>query len=78
MDGSGGGLIIGDNCAIGACVSISTHNSTNNIIHKGKTEYAPVKIGSNVIIHPNSVITMGCIIGDRVVIGANSFVNKDI
>jgi len=41
-------------------------------------EKASVTIGDNVYIGPNAVVVMGCHIGGRVVIGANSFVNKDI
>ena len=78
LDGSGGGLTIGDNCDICAGVQIYTHSTVNRVINHGETEKAPVKIGNNVYIGPNVIISMGCQIGDRVVIGANSFVNKDI
>jgi acetyltransferase-like isoleucine patch superfamily enzyme len=78
LDGSGGKLIIGDNCAISAGTQIYTHNTVNRIINNAEIEKAPVKIGNNVYIGPNVVIVMGCHIGDRVVIGANSFVNKNI
>jgi acetyltransferase-like isoleucine patch superfamily enzyme len=78
LDGSGGGLTIGDNCAVSAGVQIYTHNAVEQIINNGKVETAPVVIGNNVYIGPNAIIAMGCCIGDRVVIGANSFVNKDI
>jgi len=77
LDGSGG-LTIGDNCDICAGVQIYTHNTVNRVIKNAKVDKAPVTIGSNVYIGPNVVITMGCHIGNCVVIGANSFVNKDI
>ena len=38
----------------------------------------PVKIGNNVWIGGNSVITPGVTIGDNVVIGAGSVVTRDI
>jgi len=78
LDGSGGELIIGDNCDICAGVHIYTHSTVNRIINNAEIEKASATIGNNVYIGPNVVIAMGCHIGDRVVIGANSFVNKDI
>ena len=42
-------------------------------------EYAkPIKVGSNVWISGNVVVLPGVTIGDNVVIGAGSVVNKDI
>ena len=41
-------------------------------------ERAPVKIGNNVQIGTNSVILPGVTIGDNVIIGALTLVNKDI
>jgi len=78
LDGSGGGLTIGDNCDICAGVQIYTHNTVNRVMNNSEIEKAPVIIGNNVYIGPNTIISMGCKIGNRVVIGANSFVNKDI
>ncbi|PLX18684.1 MAG: acetyltransferase [Candidatus Muiribacterium halophilum] len=78
LDGSGGGLIIGDNCAISAGVHIYTHDTVEKIINDKEIQTSPVKIGNNCYLGPNSVISKGVTIGDRVVIGTNSFVNKDI
>jgi acetyltransferase-like isoleucine patch superfamily enzyme len=78
LDGSGGGLIIGDNCDICAGVHIYTHNTVQRIINKTDIERAPVFIGNNVYIGPNAIVSMGCNIGSHVVIGANSFVYKNI
>lgn len=78
LDGSGGGLTIGDNCAISAGVHIYTHNSVDNCINGGEIQHAPVEIGHNVYIGPLTVVTMGCRIGNRVIIGANSYVDKNI
>jgi acetyltransferase-like isoleucine patch superfamily enzyme len=77
LDGSGG-LKIGDNCDICAGVHIYTHSTVNRCINNKKMDTASVTIGNNVYIGPNVIISMGCHIGDRVIIGANSFVNKDI
>lgn len=78
LDGSGGGLTIGDNCAISAGVHIYTHNSVENCISGSEVQHSPVMIGNNVYIGPNVVVTMGCQIGNRVIIGANSYVDKNI
>src|SRR5579875_114850 len=79
LDGSGG-LEIGDFCSIDAGVQIYSHDSVNWAISMGDApyDYAPTKIGSGVFIGPNTVIAKGVTIGDRVVIGAMSFVNRDI
>jgi acetyltransferase-like isoleucine patch superfamily enzyme len=80
LDGSGGGLIIGDYCSISAGVQIYTHHTVrwSNSLGSEQTETAPTRIGSGVYIGPNSVIQMGVSIGDKAVIGAMSLVNKDI
>jgi acetyltransferase-like isoleucine patch superfamily enzyme len=78
LDGSGGGLIIGNNCNICAGVQIYTHNTVEKVINNSSIETSSVTIGNYVYIGPNTVISMGCHIGNRVIIGANSFVNRDI
>jgi acetyltransferase-like isoleucine patch superfamily enzyme len=77
LDGSGG-LTIGDYCSISAGVQIYTHDSVKWALSGGveKYEYAPVNIGNNVYIGPNTIISKGISIGDRSLIGANSFVNR--
>ena len=78
LDGSGGSLLIGDNCDISAGVHIYTHDTVNRVIYGKEILKAPVRIGSNCYIGPHVVITKGITIGNNVVIGANSFVNKNI
>ena len=80
LDGSGGSLEIGDWCSISAGVQIYTHNTVQRSISLGvePIEYAPTKIGHGVYIGPNAVIQMGVSIGDKAIIGANSFVNRDV
>lgn len=80
LDGSGGGLEIGDNCSIDAGVQIYTHDTVAWALSGGKdaAERAATKIGSAVFIGPNTVITKGVTIGDRVAIGALSLVNRNI
>ncbi|MBD3842272.1 MAG: acyltransferase [Campylobacterales bacterium] len=78
LDGSGGELIIGNNCNISAGVQIYTHDTVDRVIYDSEITKASVIIGNNTYIGPNVVISKGVTIGDYVVIGANSFVNKDI
>jgi acetyltransferase-like isoleucine patch superfamily enzyme len=80
LDGSGGPLEIGDYCSIDAGVQIYTHDAVDWVLSKGKSKFSKstTKIGSSVFVGPNSVIAKGVTIGDCVVIGALSFVNKDI
>jgi acetyltransferase-like isoleucine patch superfamily enzyme len=80
LDGSGGGLSIGDYCSISAGVQIYTHDSVKWSVSGGKAEYekAPTEIGHCVYIGPSSVITKGVKIHDHCIIGAFSYVDKEI
>lgn len=80
LDGSGGGLRIGDHCSISAGVQIYTHHTVRRSVSMGlePIDYAPTCIGDGVYLGPNVVVQMGVAIGDRVVVGANSFVNRDV
>lgn len=78
LDGSGGELVIGDNCDISAGVQIYTHDTVARVIGGTDILKADVTIGNHCYIGPNVIISKGIKIGDYVVIGANSFVNKDI
>jgi acetyltransferase-like isoleucine patch superfamily enzyme len=79
LDGSGD-LSIGDYVSVSAGVQIYTHNSVDWSTSLGKSDLKkkPTKIGSGVYICPNAVIEMGVNVGDGAIIGAMSFVNKDI
>ena len=66
------GIVISSEVILGDNVSIYQ----NVTIGCGKYGY-PI-IGNNVKIYPNSTIVGGIHIGDNVVIGANSFVNRDL
>jgi acetyltransferase-like isoleucine patch superfamily enzyme len=78
LDGSGGGLVIGDGCAISAGVHIYTHDTVDTVISGAEISRAPVKIGNHVYIGPQTVISKGISIGEYTVIGAHSLVNADI
>jgi carbonic anhydrase/acetyltransferase-like protein (isoleucine patch superfamily) len=79
LDGSGG-LTIGDYCSISAGVQIYTHDTVQWALTGGKTaaERAPVSIGDCCYIGSQTVIAKGVTVGDQAVIGACSFVNRDI
>ena len=79
LDGSGG-LEIGSNCSISAGVQIYTHDSVKWALSGGKEkyDYDRTVINDNCYIGPNVIIEKGVTIGNGCIIGANSFVNKDI
>src|SRR5262245_3263466 len=81
LDGLGGTLVIGDYCAVSAGAQIYTHDTVKWCVNLGrgaKMEGCPTFIGNGVYIGPNSIISKGVTIGDCVVIGTMSFVDKDI
>jgi len=80
LEGSGGGIVIGDYCSISTGVQIYTHDSVKWAISGGKFGYekAPTCIGNCVYIGPLSIITKGVKIGNHCIIGAFSYVDKDI
>jgi acetyltransferase-like isoleucine patch superfamily enzyme len=66
-------ITIGDGTIIGTGVKILTHETTIKRIRIGR-----VNIGKKVLIGVRSTIRSGVSIGDQAVIGAMSFVNKDV
>lgn len=75
----GGGVVIGDNVMIASHTAITsiTHNKTN-LIFNSENILAKVIIGNNVWIGAHTIIVPGITIGDNCVIGAGSFVNRNI
>ncbi|WP_414617740.1 acyltransferase [Dyadobacter sp. 32] len=75
-------ITIGENCGIGANVSIWDTDFHGiyfeNRTVKDKIKTAPIHIGNDVWIGANCMILKGVTIGDRSVIGAGSLVNKNI
>ena len=69
---------IGDNCGIGADVMIWTHGAWLDITQGFPSDFGPVKIGKNVWLPARSIVLPNVTVGDDVVIGINSIVNKNL
>lgn len=80
LEGSGAKLKIGDHVSIAAGTCIYTHDSTRNYVSGGidPFETGEVTIGSHTVIGTMCMIGCGVRIGDHCVIGAHSFVNRDV
>lgn len=77
-------ITMGDNITLTHGTVILTHDYGWSVLkksgdHKGSIigAQAPVKIGNNVFVGVNTVITRGVTIGDNVIIGAGSVVSKN-
>lgn len=73
----GGGISIGNNVVVGPSSMILTTNHRGEIFF-GNIVYSPVRIGTNVWIGANVVISPGAIVGDNVVIAAGAVVSREI
>ena len=75
-------ISIGDNVTIGQFVSILDHDHKYDFagenLHLDGYTTAPISIGNNVWIADKCTILKGVTIGNNVVIGANTLVNKDV
>lgn len=67
---------IGDNVGFSPGSAIITHGFWNSVIEGYSSEFAPVKIGNNVIIGYRAVILPGVTIGDYCTIAAGAVVTK--
>ena len=79
LDGSGG-LEIGDYCSISSGVHLYTHDTAAWAVSGGRAdaERAPVRIGDNCYVGSQTVVAKGVTIGDHSIVGACSFVNRDL
>jgi len=79
LDGSGG-LSIGAGCDISAGVQIYTHDTVQRVLSEGRADIqrAPVTVEDHCHIGAQTVVAKGVTIGHHSVIGASSFVNRDI
>ena len=80
LEGINGKLKIGDYVSIDAGVMIYTHDTTKSYLPGGMNpvEKSDVEIGSNTVIGTMTTIKCGVKIGNHCVIGAHSYVNKDV
>ena len=69
---------IGDYCGIGAEVMIWTHGAWLDITQGFPAEFGPVKIGDNVWLPARSIVLPNVTIGNNVVIGINSIINRSL
>ena len=69
---------IGDNCGIGGEVMIWTHGAWLDVLQGFPADFGPVKIGSNVWLPARSVVLPHVTIGNNVVIGINSIINRSL
>jgi acetyltransferase-like isoleucine patch superfamily enzyme len=79
LDGTGG-LRIGRNCSISAGVHIYTHDTVKWALSGGAAPYerASVEIGDCCHIGGQTVVAKGVTIGPHSVVGACSYVNRDV
>lgn len=80
LDGSGGGISVGAWCCISAGVQVYTHDTVLWSLSAGQLprREGPVSIGDRCYIGPMSIVVAGVTIGEGSVVGANSFVSRDV
>jgi len=76
-----GPIIIGSNVLLGPCTSIISSNhgvARGELIRNQPGQDAPIRIGDDVWLGANVVVTAGVSIGDGVVVGAGAVVTTDL
>jgi acetyltransferase-like isoleucine patch superfamily enzyme len=71
-------VTIGDNTGIGAEVMIWTHGAWLDVLQGFPSDFGPVKIGSNVWLPARGIVLPNVSIGNNVVIGINSTINRSL
>lgn len=71
-------IIIGDDSGIGGHCLLFTHGSWNSVLEGYPVKFAPITIGKKVWLPWRIFVMPGVTIGDGVVVGADSLLNKDI
>ena len=71
-------ITIGDDSGIGGHCLLFTHGSWNSILEGYSVKFAPIHIGKKVWLPWRVFVMPGVSIGDGVVVGADSMINKDI
>ncbi|KOA21034.1 putative acetyltransferase [Clostridium homopropionicum DSM 5847] len=80
LEAVSGTITIGDFCSISTGVQIYTHDAAMHAVSGGKVEFkkGDVYIGHNTYIGSMTIIKENVSVGNHCVIGANSFVNRNI
>ncbi|MFM9941044.1 MAG: acyltransferase [Hyphomicrobiaceae bacterium] len=80
LDGSGGSVGIGSHCSISAGTCIYTHDTVMWAVSGGRLgkRTGTVAIGDDVYIGSHCIVLPNVTIGTRVVVAANSLVNRDV
>ena len=76
-----GPITIGNNVLLGPCVSIFSSNhgiARGELIRNQPGQDAPIRIGNDVWLGANAVVTAGVSIGDGAVVGAGAVVTTDL
>ncbi len=71
-------IILGDDCGIGGLSKLFTHGSFLSKLEGYPVAFASITLGNNVWIPWDVFILPGVTIGDNVVVGAGSIINRDI
>ena len=71
-------ISIGDDVGIGEYVDVWTHGSYPAVLNGFPAEFGPVEIGSHVWLPAKSTVLANVKIGNNVVIGVNSLINKNL
>ena len=73
-----GGIYIGNGVLIGHGVVLATLNHDPDPAKRQQLHPAPIRIGDNVWIGANAVITAGVTIGENAIVAAGAVVTKDV
>ncbi len=71
-------IILGNDCGIGGCCKLFTHGSYLSKLEGYPVAFAPITLGDNVWIPWDVFILPGVTIGNDVVVGAGSIINRNI
>jgi acetyltransferase-like isoleucine patch superfamily enzyme len=80
LDGSGGGIDIGDWCCVSAGTHVYTHDTMRRSLTGGRApaDAAAVHIGDRSYIGSQAVIVPGVTVGEECVVGAGAMVTRDV
>ena len=71
-------ITIGDDSGIGGHCLLFTHGSWNSVLEGYPVKFAPIQIGKKVWLPWRVFVMPGVTIGDGVVVGADSMINREV